>query len=264
MAPPRPRRFGGQGWLWYVAERRLTRVVPPLQLPSVIGDLEEDYARRRATVGPIRARLWLVRESRSLARAYRAAAGPARLMLVDDLRHAWRRLAARPAAALLCAGLLALGIGLSTAMFSVVDSLLLQPAPFRDADRLIWQGLFRPEPAVMEAWRSAGIFEAVEAGSVATFRLDDDGGRTWPAALVTPGVFEMLGVRPIRGRVFGAVDTPDAVILPVRRAVARLARDLRQSKIQELHGARAPRVLGRSFQLSYAFRKSASGSVRIV
>ena len=44
-----------------------------------------------------------------------------------------------------------LGIGLSTAMFSVVDSLLLRPAPFRDADRLVRQGVTsRTEPTLME------------------------------------------------------------------------------------------------------------------
>lgn len=196
--------------LWLVVERRLRQSVPPKHLASTLGDLAEDYARRLASGGRIRAGRWLIREARSLARAYRAAlamgAETKRLMLIDDVRHAWRRLRARPGQSIVCAGLVALGIGLSTAMFSVVDALLLQPAPFRDPDRLILQGLFRPEPAVMEAWRSTGMFEAVEAGSHATFRLEDEGGRTWPGALVTPGVFDMLGVRPIRGRMFGAAD----------------------------------------------------------
>ena len=190
--------------VWRLIERRLRRSVPAVHLASVIGDLEEDYARRRASRGAARAWLWLIVEVRSLATAYR---GPrARLMLLDDVRHAWRRVAVRPAAAIVCASLLALGTGLSTAMFSVVDSLLLQPAPFRDPDRLVQQGLVQTEPAVMDGWRSTGLFDAVEAARAAVFQPDEADGRGWPGALVTPGVFEMLGVRPLRGRLFDAVD----------------------------------------------------------
>jgi putative ABC transport system permease protein len=200
--------------VWRLIELRLRRVVPPAYLASTIGDLEEDYARRRATNRSIPSWLWLFREVRSLVQAYRAATaaaraqrpGRARLMLRDDVRHAWRRVAARPLAAVLAAALLSLGIGLSTAMFSVADSLLLQPAPFRNPDRLVQQGLLQNEPAVMHGWRSTGMFEAVEAASAAMFQTGDAGGDRWAGAFVTPGLFGMLGVRPVRGRVFDAVD----------------------------------------------------------
>ena len=56
--------------------------------------------------------------------------------MFDDTRHVWRRLRSRPGTALLAAGMLALGIGLSTAMFTVVDALLPRPVPFPAADRL--------------------------------------------------------------------------------------------------------------------------------
>ena len=66
-------------------------------------------------------------------------------MFLDELRHASRRLRSRPVSALLCAALLALGIGLTTAMFSVVDSVLWRPAPFPHADRLVHDaGAARP------------------------------------------------------------------------------------------------------------------------
>ena len=199
--------------LWRVVEARLARRVPAAHFRSTMGDLAEDYADRRARIGPIRAGLWLIAEARSLARAYRAGRAPpgfaparTRLALVADLHHAWRRAVARPSVAVLCASLLALGIGLATAMFSVVDSLLLQPAPFKDADRLIEQRLWRPEPAVMDAWRSTGMFDAVEAASPAALESDGSGADAWPQAFVTPGIFDMLGVRPLRGRLFTSGD----------------------------------------------------------
>jgi putative ABC transport system permease protein len=204
---------------WRFVEVRLRRSVPPETFPSVLGDLAEDYDKRRAAHGSLHADVWLLREGRSIARAY-VAVGLKRksLWLLDDLRRAWRRLAAQPGVSLVCAALLAVGIGLSTAMFSVVDSLLLRPAPFRDADRLIRQGVTsRAEPTLMNGWRATGLLQDVQAGRAASFRFGEDNVVTWPGAFVTPGMFEMLGVRPIRGRGFAATDgraiSSDEVIL---------------------------------------------------
>jgi predicted permease len=191
--------------LWRLCEWRLRGSVPAANAVSTIGDLAEDYARVRTVRGKVRAWCWLARETASLARAYRAERSSGtprrRLALAADLRYAVRRTAAAPATALLCALLLSAGIGLATAMFGVVDSLLLRPAPFAGGDRLVEQGFFRPEPAVMDAWRDSGLFEAVEAGRVASFD-DEETGRVWAGAFVTPGVFDMLGVRPLYGGVF--------------------------------------------------------------
>ena len=54
---------------------------------------------------------------------------------VQDVRHAARRLRSRPVTSLAAIGMLGLGIGITTAMFTIVDALLLRPVPFRDADR---------------------------------------------------------------------------------------------------------------------------------
>jgi len=211
--------------VWRLTERRLRRVLPPARVASVLGDLAEDFARRRTTAGVVRAHVWLIGEARSLRAAYRAAAmqhavahtSGSRLMLADDIRHAWKRLTARPARPLLCAALLALGIGLATAMFSVVDSLLLRPAPFPHADRLVRHTLFRPEPDVMDAWRSGGMFEAVEAVRLRVFELRAEGAGTFRGAFVTPGVFDLLGVRALRGRLLEPSDarpgSDDVIVL---------------------------------------------------
>jgi hypothetical protein len=113
---------------------------------------------------------------------------------------------------------LALGIGLATAMFSVVDALMLQPVPFPDADRLVQATLARPERAVVEAWRAMGIFEAMEAARTGLFQVEVGGqSLSWPGAAVTPGMFDMLGVRPVFGRAFnddtGAPGSPDGILI---------------------------------------------------
>ena len=62
-----------------------------------------------------------------------------------DLRYGLRGLAKRPAATAIALVTLALGIGVNTAIFSAVDSILLRPLPFKDSDRLvsIWEQTLR-------------------------------------------------------------------------------------------------------------------------
>lgn len=213
-----------QGWLWRRVERQLQRALPPSHCASTLGDLAEDYARKRERVGALRAWLWLADEARSLRRSYQVATSPhppisrstEPLMLFDDLRLGARRLTARPAAALLCAALLALGIGLATAMFSVVDSLMFQRAPFANPEQLVDMGFSDPEPDVMEAWRATGMFQSVGAVRPMQVRSTDSAAGVWAGAVLTPEVFELLGVRPIRGRAFGVDDARpgnDAVVM---------------------------------------------------
>src|SRR6185436_12532327 len=57
-------------------------------------------------------------------------------MLTDDLRHAWRGVRARPAFAAAVIVIMALAIGANTAIFTLVDGVLLSPLPFRDPGRL--------------------------------------------------------------------------------------------------------------------------------
>ena len=226
-----------RGPIWTLVERRLRRAIPPAKHAATIGDLAEDYARQRAQAGSLRGNLWLLKEARSLARAYRLSnsrtvhisTSPhqrARLMLFDDLRHAIRRLIARPAAALLAVALLAIAIGLATAMFSVVDSLLLRPVPFRSGDRLISQGLpSSPLVAdVMELWRTSGIVERLGAtAEERPLQLNGDSSTRWSVSSVTPELFDVLGVRPARGRLFAADALMDAEAMLLSESTWRSA-----------------------------------------
>src|SRR3954447_14320757 len=57
--------------------------------------------------------------------------------LITDIRFGWRSLLKRPGATMIALVTLALGIGVNTAIFSAVDSILLRPLPFKDPDRVV-------------------------------------------------------------------------------------------------------------------------------
>jgi predicted permease len=136
--------------------------------------------------------------------------------LTSDLRHAWRRMRGRPGPSLLAIGMLALAIGVTTAMFTVVDALLLRPVPFPDADRLAHLVMLGPRggsmlvpPAVLRAWQDSAVFEAVEGATTnASLVETSDGPIVAEAAYVSPALLDLLGAAPIRGRL---LDSGDAV-----------------------------------------------------
>jgi hypothetical protein len=154
-------------------------------------------------------------------------------MLLDDVRRAWRRMRSRPGMMGAAVGMLGLGIGLTTAMFTVADSLLLRPVPFRDAERLAWitmftdtGGSYMVSPTILEAWRSSSAFESVEGASPGRALIEANGGLlSVTSARVSPGLFDMLGVQPIRGRLFsagaGRAGSSDLVLLSEDRAQRR-------------------------------------------
>ena len=58
--------------------------------------------------------------------------------LSQDIRYGIRSLRKKPGVSAILVGTLALGIGANTAIFSVINSVLLHPLPYRDADRIVW------------------------------------------------------------------------------------------------------------------------------
>ena len=126
---------------------------------------------------------------------------------------------------LAAAAMLGLGIGLTTAMFTVVDALILRPVPFHDADRLAGISLRSGNtgrrvvsPAVLDVWRRSAAFAAAEGATPGVAILETGTGPVVrKSARVSPGIFAMLGARPIRGRVFdageGRAGTDDRVLL---------------------------------------------------
>jgi predicted permease len=113
---------------------------------SVIGDLEEERGRR-AVRSRVFASLWFLMHVLRVAgyvMARRVQAALTRLTragfmdkVILDFTHAFRSLARRPAGTTALVLVLALGVGLTSAMFALVDPFLLRPLPYRDPDRLV-------------------------------------------------------------------------------------------------------------------------------
>ncbi|HEV7589833.1 MAG TPA: ABC transporter permease, partial [Longimicrobium sp.] len=136
--------------------------------------------------------------------------------LLQDLRYALRTLRRSPGFALVAVLTLALGIGLNTAIFSVVNGVLLRPLPFRDPDRLVRLHHLHPEKAPQGGPFSPQDFDDLQAGargfqSLAAYlhvpgetviNLTGAGGepRNLQAAYVSKEFFSTLGVTAARGR----------------------------------------------------------------
>jgi putative ABC transport system permease protein len=146
--------------------------------------------------------------------------------LFQDLRYALRQLRKSPGFAVVAVTTLALGIGANSAIFSVIDAVLLRPLPFHDPGRLVAVKTTEPGrldnigvsyPAFLD-WRSRNhVLDGISA-----FRVDDFTitGRAEPAhltgAVVSANMFSVLGVAPVIGRDFvPAEDNPTGTGLPI-------------------------------------------------
>ena len=129
----------------------------------------------------------------------------------QDLRYALRQLWAARGLTALAVLTLALGIGVNTALFTVMDSVLLRPLPYAHADRLTYIGPRADVPSFSStSWLSyrdirdqAQTFEAV-AGYLPDLGVMESpqGAKSVVTVRVTPNTFSMLGVGPLLGRVF--------------------------------------------------------------
>ncbi len=148
--------------------------------------------------------------------------------LLRDLRFGARMLLKNPGFTLIAALTLALGIGANTAIFSVVNAVLLKPLPYREPEQLVMlherraaqgrlQGPIAPPDFL--AWQEQSqSFARMAAYTDALYNLTGGGEpeRLW-GLMTTPELFATLGVRPLLGRDFIAEDTapnsPGGVIL---------------------------------------------------
>jgi predicted permease len=133
--------------------------------------------------------------------------------LLQDLRFGIRTLATTPGVTSVAVLALALGIGANTAMFSVVNGVLLRPLPYAEPERLL--KLYTSMPQFREAsvsypnfldWQQRSrSFDLMAAYRGDTFNLTGDGApERLRGHMASSTIFETLGVRPILGRAFGA------------------------------------------------------------
>lgn len=158
--------------------------------------------------------------------------------MFKDLATALRCLRRAPAFTGLVVLTLGLGIGATTAMFSVVDAVLLNPLPFPNADRLseIWRvtapaGSRRPggSVAIIQVLREqTEVFSAVEAYQFGSANITGGGDPLLVTApSISPGLLSSLGARPLLGRLFTQEDAAagGAVLLDERLWASRFGSD---------------------------------------
>ena len=206
---------------------------PPREREWVVGDTVEELTRIRDASGERAARRWLQREMwRVLAHAprHRLAVsrgsvsapaitrgdGPVRDFF-QDIRYTLRLLGRAPAFAAIAVATLALGIGANTAIFAVVNAVLLKPLPFAEARRLMLVHMLVPErerPGVYNesVWSypkyrtftaSQQVFDEIAFFAGRDLDLSRDGEpQRVRGEVVTERYLSVLGVAPLIGRPF--------------------------------------------------------------
>lgn len=177
--------------------------------------------------------------------------------LMRDLRLGLRQLAKRPGFATAAILTLALGIGATAAMFTVVDALLLNELPYRDPSRIVvLTGTF-VEKGELQEWpisqmdfedwrRQNGVFEEMSVYSPGDFALNLGGEEEHDAErlsgeLVSWSYFPLLGVQPALGRFFGREEDSK----PMEDYVAVLSHDLWRRRF-----GGDPAIVGKPVQLN--------------
>ncbi|MFY9556006.1 MAG: ABC transporter permease [Blastocatellia bacterium] len=171
--------------------------------------------------------------------------------LWHDLKYGARMLLKGPAFTAVAVIALALGIGANTAIFSVVNAVLLRALPYRDADKLaiVWEKSKKNEQNVVNP---ANFMDWAEQNNVftemaATFdqnavMLGDGEPEEVPGQFATTNLFSMLGVEPILGRTFlpddGKPDQPRVAVLSYGLWQRRFGGD--------------PQIIGRTLNLNRA------------
>ena len=169
-----------------------------------------------------------------------------------DLRHALRSLRRAPGFTAVTVGTLGLAIGVSAGMFSVVDTVLLNPLPYGSVDRLVHVGASAPGSGLPDEFGVSAEFYihyrersklleevAIYNSGTSTMRADDRVERirmSWP----TNSLYSTLGVRPILGRLPVADDADRVAVISYALWTSWFAND--------------SSVIGRSYEMSGAPR----------
>src|SRR6266511_2401440 len=169
---------------------------------------------------------------------------------IQDLRFGARMLMKNPGFTLIAVLTLALGVGANTAIFSVVNAVLLRPLPYSEPDRLVqvWEtnpranrwGDWVSYPDFRD-WRERNtVFDEIGACRTLAFNLTGgDSPESLPGDYVSASLFTVLGVKPILGRTF--LDEEDR---PGASRVAMISHGLWQRRF----GA-DPGLIGKAIQV---------------
>jgi putative ABC transport system permease protein len=187
------------------------------ELDAHLALLTAEYIRRGMTTEEAR-RSALVRMGgvTQLRETHREVGGlPAAENLFQDVRYALRTLRKRPGFALVCILTLGLGIGASTAIFSVVNGVLLRPLPYPNSSRLVRIEESHPGEiaanftyaSYLDLERESKSLESISAFRPWSFNLTGDGEpEQATGALVSARFFSALGIQPLLGKTISAED----------------------------------------------------------
>ena len=149
--------------------------------------------------------------------------------MLDDVRLGWRKLRQQPGFTIVAILTLALGIGATSAVFSLVQGVLLTPPPYREPDRLV---LIQPAPTegrevnarrwAAPQWtewqRDAKSFEAFAGYRWAfNFMVLDEGSESLEGMFVSTDYFKVAGLEPVLGRTFSETEAsfPTAPVMVI-------------------------------------------------
>jgi putative ABC transport system permease protein len=258
-------------WKQEIRERLAPLKLAPTREAEIVEELaqhlEDRYAEllsggaapedaHRTALTELRERETLQRELRRVER--RVAQEPIALgtnrrrnMITDlwqDLRYGARMLLKNPGFTTIAVITLALGIGANTAIFSVVDAVLIRAFPYRQPDRLVivWETirgeLNTVSPANFFDWREQNrVFEGMAAYADTGVNLAGDGEpEEIPAQETTANLFSVLGVNALLGRTFTPEDGK-----PGQNNVAVISFALWQSRF-----GGDPRAIGRKVNIN--------------
>ncbi len=138
-----------------------------------------------------------------------------------DVRYAFRTMRANPAFTAVAITVLALGIAANTAIFTVIDSVLLQPLPYPEPDRLMQLGRLYPNnnygfsnsiPKYM-AWRQNQVFDSIalfgQSGPGMNLGTGDRPEQV-KSLRASEGYFKVFGVSPLLGRTYTPAEASPA------------------------------------------------------
>jgi putative ABC transport system permease protein len=143
--------------------------------------------------------------------------------MLHDLRYALRTLLRAPGFTLAAVLTLALGIGANTAIFSVVDAVLLRPLPYPESSRLVvvWDNLTKLgverlglSADIYREYAALNVFEKT-AGFLPLDRnfASTENAERVPSIMASPSLLELLGARPEIGRVFSSTDSESVALI---------------------------------------------------
>jgi putative ABC transport system permease protein len=195
---------------------------------------------------------WLHREldpAPRIARQYSHRREDTMSILMQDIRYALRGMLRQPGFALVLVATLALGIGANTAIFTVVNAVLLRPLPFAEPDRLIDLssndrngGESVSEPEFVDYKRGVTTVDRLAAYSANNATITVPGGDPTRAVFtrVSRDFFDVLGVKAELGRVFAADE-----FSPQSRALVTVL----SHRLWVQQFASDPRVIGKKLKI---------------